>query len=69
MEFQARFIGLPGTLKLKRDTKPDESGSNAFVAVPPAVNGWATETKQVTSKFLTQASDTMHVYSRPVTVG
>jgi len=28
IELQARFIGLPGLLELKRDKKPDESGSN-----------------------------------------
>jgi len=30
IELQARFIGLPVRLKLKRETKPDESGSDAL---------------------------------------
>jgi hypothetical protein len=30
MELQARFIGLPLLLELKRETKPDESGSDGF---------------------------------------
>ena len=34
IELQARFIGLPIMLKLKRESKPDESGSNALSAAP-----------------------------------
>ena len=30
VEFPARFIGLPMMLKLKRETKPDESGSRTL---------------------------------------
>ena len=46
IELQARFIGLPMMLKLKRGTKPDESGSDALVAALPAVNGWAREKRR-----------------------
>ena len=46
VELPARFIGLPIVLKLKRETKPDESGSGALVAALPAVNGWARETRR-----------------------
>jgi len=30
IEWRARFIGLPGLLELKRERKPDESGSNGL---------------------------------------
>jgi hypothetical protein len=30
IDWQARFIGLPGLLELKRERNPDESGSNGL---------------------------------------
>jgi len=48
-------------LKLKREKKPDESGSDVCAALP-AVNGWAREKKKRRPRGFDTASDAMRVY-------
>ena len=48
------FIGLPVTLKLKRETKPDESGSNTGVAgVTAAIEGVSKLSPRVGNQIIT----------------